>query len=120
MYGLKEEIDLSFLNGREVIQIAMGVYQTQLGFDEDVTISVGGEFTYFGGQGDSIWKPEPGFSPVAARTVALLGASIQFFESNENGALKLSFSNSQRLTIPDSSKKHESCQITRPGHTIVA
>ena len=119
MYGLKKEIDLSFLHGREVIQIAIGVYQAQFGFDEEVTICVDGEFTYFGGQGDSIWKPEPGFSPVAARTVALLGASIQFFESNENGTLKLSFSNRQRLTIPNSSKECESYQITRPGHTIV-
>jgi len=36
MYGLKKDIDLSFLTGRELIQLAIGVYQVQFGFDEDV------------------------------------------------------------------------------------
>jgi hypothetical protein len=36
MYGLKTEIDLSFLTGRELIQLAIGVYQVQFGFDQEV------------------------------------------------------------------------------------
>jgi hypothetical protein len=119
MYGLKKGIDLSFLNGRELVQVAIGVYQTAFGFDEDVTIYVDGGFTYFDGQSDSVWKPEPGFEHVAARTVALLAASITSLESHENGTLKLTFTNGHRLLIPDSSKQYESYQITRPGQTIV-
>jgi hypothetical protein len=38
MYGLRKDIDLKFLNGRECVQIAIGVYQIQFGFDEDVRI----------------------------------------------------------------------------------
>lgn len=34
MYGLGREIDLSFLNHREVEQVAVGVYQMIFGFDE--------------------------------------------------------------------------------------
>jgi hypothetical protein len=43
MYGLEKEFDLSFLNGREVEQVAIGVYQIQFGFDEDVRVSVEGQ-----------------------------------------------------------------------------
>jgi hypothetical protein len=119
MYGLSKDIDLKFLNGRECIQIAIGVYQIQFGFDEDVRISVEGQFRYFDGGTEVVWRPEPGFAQIAARTVALLGATIDSFESRENGTLTLIFSNGHRLIIPDSSKEYESYQITRPGETIV-
>jgi hypothetical protein len=119
MYGLKKDIDLSFLNGREVIQVAIGVYQTQFGFDEDVTIYVHSQFSYFDGRDEWIWKPEGGAAQIAARTVSLLGTTIQSFEGQENGTLSLVFSNGQRLTIFDNSKEYESYDITRPGSTIV-
>jgi len=119
VYGLNKNIDLSFLNGREVIQVAIGVYQVQFAFDEDVTIYVEGGFSYFDGKDEVIWKPEPGAADIASRTVALLGATIASFEGHENGTLELHFSNGHRLTIPDSSKQYESYQITRPGVNII-
>jgi len=119
MYGLKKEIDLSFLTRRELIQLAIGVYQVQFGFDEDVRISVESEFRYFDGQTEWIWRREPGSSSTAARAVALLGATIESFESNIDGTLTLAFSNQHRLTILDSSKEYESHDITRPGRTII-
>jgi len=119
MYGLSKDIDLSFLTGREVIQVAIGIYQIIFGFDEDVRISAYSQFRYFDGQEEWIWKPERGAEQIAARTVSLLGATIQGFEGQENGTLTLDFSNGHRLTIPDSSKEYESYDITRPGETIV-
>src|SRR6267378_441565 len=105
MYGLSKDLDLNFLNGREVVQVAIGVYQIQ--------------FKYFDGQEEWIWKPEPGAAQIAARTVSLLSATIQNFDRQENGTLILTFSNGGRLTILDSSREYESYQITRPGQTIV-
>jgi len=119
MYGLKKQIDLTFLNGRELIQLAVGLYQVIFRFDEDVAVSVEGEFRYFDGQAEWIWRPEPGSSLIAARTVALLGATIESLESNANGTLALTFSCGHRLTLADSSREYESYQITRPGETIV-
>ena len=119
MYGLRKDIDLSFLNARELIQVAIGVYQIQFGFDEDVIIYVESQFNYFDGQEERIWKPEPGAAQIAAHTVALLGATIESFESNANGTLALTFSNGHRLTLADSSREYESYQITRPGENIV-
>jgi Family of unknown function (DUF6188) len=119
MYGLKKELDLSFLTGRALIQLAIGVYQVQFGFDEDVRISVESEFRYFDGQAEWIWRPEPGASSIAARAVALLGATIESFGSNIDGTLTLAFSNQHRLTILDSFKEYESYDITRPCQTII-
>jgi hypothetical protein len=119
MYGLPKDIDLSFLNGREVIQVAIGVYQVQFGFDEDVIVYVHSQFNYFDGREEWIWKPEPGAAQIAARTVSLLSATIESFEAHEDGTLALKFSNGQRLIILDNSKDYESYDITRPGETIV-
>lgn len=114
-----KEIDLSFLGGRELIQIAIGLYHISFRFDEDVAISVEGEFRYFDGQEECIWKHQPGAEQIAARTVSLLGSTIKNFERHEDGTLILTFSNGLRLTIVDNSKMYESYDITRPGHTIV-
>lgn len=119
MYGLKKEIDLSFLNGRELIQVAIGLYQISFRFDEDVAISVEGEFCYFDGQAESTWKAETAAAQIASRTVSLLGSTIRSYAGREDGTLSLVFSNGQRLTILDSSKEYESYDITRPGVTIV-
>jgi hypothetical protein len=119
MYGLSKDLDLNFLNGREVVQVAIGVYQIQFGFDEDVIIYVESQFNYFDGQEEWIWKPGPGAEQIAARTVSLLSAKIQNFDRQDNGTLILTFSNGGRLTILDSSREYESYQITRPGQTIV-
>ena len=92
MYGLTNDIDLSFLTGREVQQVAIGVYQVQFGFDEDVTIAVESEFHYFDGQREWVWKPEPGGPQIAAHTLSLLGATIHSHEGHANGTLILGFS----------------------------
>lgn len=119
MWGLKKEIDLSFLTGRELMQVAIGSFQVQFRFDEDVAISVEAEFHYFDGQQEWTWLQEPNSSQVAGRTVAMLGASIISFESSEDGTLALTFSNGHRLTIVDSYKEYESYDITRPGLNII-
>lgn len=115
MYGLKKEIDLGFLVGRELIQVGIGLYQIQFHFDEDVTVSVEAEFRYFDGQHEWSWRQEPSSHQIATRTVAMLGANITNLESNENGTLALIFSNGHRLTILDPFKEYEAYAITRPG-----
>lgn len=119
MYGLKNEVDLRFLKGRELIRVAIGSFQVQFHFDEDVAVSVEAEFHYFDGQREWIWRQQPASPHLAARTVAMLGAIITAFESCENGTLALTFSNGHRLTIVDSFKDYESYDITRPGQTII-
>jgi hypothetical protein len=119
MHGLKKEIDLSFLTGRELTQIAIGRFQVQFHFDENVAVSVEAEFRYFDGEQEWTWRQEPSSTHIAGRTVGMLGASITSFQSSEDGTLVLTFSNRHRLTVLDSSKQYESYDITRPGQTII-
>jgi hypothetical protein len=119
LYGLRKGIDLTFLTGREVTQVAVGVFQVQFHFDEDVSISVESQFTYFDGQREWTWEQGLTFAQVAIRTVSLLSAKIQSFEAQENGTVSLAFSNGHRLTIFDSSKDYESYTISHHGGTIV-
>lgn len=85
MYGTQSGMDLSFRNGREVIRLAIGVYQVQFGFDEDVRIAVGAGFRHFDGKDELVWKTESGSPHIAACTVALLDATIERFEGQQDG-----------------------------------
>jgi hypothetical protein len=120
MYGLPNDVDLDFLIGRTVDQVAIGIHEVIFGFDEDIRITVYQEFRYFDGQTESIWRPEEvGSSLMAGRTAALLGYPVENIDRHANGMLALTFANKSRLTIIDSSKEYESYDITRPGETIV-
>lgn len=119
MYGLRDDIDLHFLIGRTLIQVGIGLYQIIFRFDEEVAISVTGEFSFHDEHSVWVWRPEPGSYAHAARTASLLGKSIQDLECNSNGTLTLRFSNDSHLTLLDNSDEFESYDITRPGQTIV-
>jgi Family of unknown function (DUF6188) len=119
MYGLKPDIDLSILTGRELSQVAISLYSAIFRFDLDVAISIEGTFLYFDGKTEWTWKHQEGSCFIAARTVALLGATIESFERNTEGTLALIFSNGHRLTMVDDSKQFESYDITWPGHNVI-
>ena len=70
MYGLKEDIDLSFLNGRELTQVAVGSFDVLFNFDEDASISVIGQFKYFDDERECDWTPTPEGLPIAGLILA--------------------------------------------------
>jgi hypothetical protein len=119
MYGLPKNIDLNFLKGREVVQVAIGVFQIQFGFDEDAIIYAHSQFTLFDGHKDWTWTPEPSKVRVATRALRLLGAIVENVQAHEDGTLILSFSNGNILTLIDNSMEYESYDITRRGEAII-
>ncbi|HWA94406.1 MAG TPA: DUF6188 family protein [Terracidiphilus sp.] len=119
MYGLNEDVDLEFLDGRELIQLCVGVHQLIFNFDELVTISVEGKFSYFDSDHEAVLQPTPQTSTSIARTAALLGSSIKKYTSAADGTLILEFSNQHRLTLFDSDPRFEAYTIKSPGRTIV-
>jgi hypothetical protein len=119
MPPIKKNVDLGFLNGRELIQLCIGLYQIIFKFDDELAISVEQGFCYFDGQDKWTWRPEPGSSLLAARAVTLLGTRIDSFEVSSGSTLVLNFSNGHNLTIMGGSNGYESYDITRPGQSIV-
>jgi hypothetical protein len=117
MYGLTESIDLSFLNGRELIQIAIGRYQVIFAFDEQVTISVESSYEFRSEAGISVWTP--GATQAAAAVLGLLGAIVTKAQGMTDGTLTLIFAGEKSIVILDTSKTFESYQINKPGSTIV-
>jgi hypothetical protein len=117
MYGLREGMDLSFLRGREVIQIAIGVHQVIFAFDGDIGISLESEFcTARDSAGSSTWRG--GEPRSACPALSPLGAVIVDVNGREDETLILVFSDKKRPTIYDS-REFESYTISRPGETIV-
>jgi hypothetical protein len=117
MYGLKREVDLTFLRGREVVQLAIGMHQVIFNFDEDISISIEGAFEYSSHASCSVWRP--GAPLIAAATVNLLTTRVEAVDGHEDGTLDLKFSNGDRLLIRDTSREYESFQISRRGGIIV-
>ena len=117
MHGLDTTIDLSFLTGREVLQVAIGIHDVQFAFDRDVRISITGSFRYVSREGSSEWQP--GAPQAAAPALRLLGATVEQVYGQKDGTLELTFSTGGRLTVLDNSKEFESYTISRPGETIV-
>jgi len=115
MYGFKEDLDVSFLVGLELGQVAIGEYQVQFGFDQDTPISVELFFRYTSAEGSVEWTQQPQSSKAAAATLNLLGASVVAATIVDPKTLELEFSNGDRLQLLDVSERYESLSITRPG-----
>ena len=119
MYELKEDVDLSFLSGCELVQVCIGRYQLTFNFNKNVSISIESEFRYLDNQNEWKWQPEDPGNLVASRTVALLGAKVERVERGPSNSLHLFFSNGPQLLILAPSQEFECYQISRPGQTIV-
>jgi hypothetical protein len=118
LYGIPKDTDLSFLIGREVEQVCIGVFQVQFHFDQDVSIFVTGSFRYIDESGSAYeWLPKN--HNLAARTANLLGLFVTDLTAEPSGTLTLAFSNAAKLIIFDDSKQYESYEIRKPGLTIV-
>jgi hypothetical protein len=117
MYGLDPKIDVWFIEGRELIQVAVGRYQIQFAFDRDVAMSVEQKFEYRF-QGELVtW--EPGKMEAAGAVLKLVTATVTQARGTRDGTLTLEFDSGAILIVYDASNQCKSYTITRPGTTIV-
>ncbi|MDH5741120.1 MAG: hypothetical protein OEY77_12415 [Nitrospira sp.] len=98
MHGLPENIDLSFLIGKELQSVCVGFCTVQLHFDgKNTGISVEGRFTHQVGPKIFQWESDIPHSKkmtsAAASIFGLLGTSIISVKSERDGTLRLTFSN---------------------------
>jgi hypothetical protein len=106
LYPLGDDVDLSFLEGRELIQVSIGIYQVS--FSKELTITVEDCFVIDEPKGQTTWKPEAIHE--ASRTVCLLGRTTK--EVRRSGsALELQFGDGYSLAIRPVESRFESYQI---------
>lgn len=92
MYGLPENIDLSFLAGKELQQVCVAFCTIQLNFDgKNTDIGIEGRFTHRAGSKTCEWASDIPHSKkmtsTAASIFSLLGTSIVSVEATQDGTL---------------------------------
>lgn len=109
MHGLPPTIDLSFLLGRRLEQLALGEHQVQLLFDDGVAIDMEGEFSLDGARGTVA---------DAHLLHVLIGRDVLRADRGGYGDLVLAFG-THVLEIHDSNESFESYCVRAAGRYIV-
>lgn len=131
MYGLPDNIDLSFLSGVDLIEIRVGQFQVRLEFEDSAAISVRGTLLIaLEGTGCT---PEPiscdeGIAQTAntgavcttlCKLISLVGRKVIGINRVPDGTLTLRFENEAQVTILDSNHGYESYEISHGERTII-
>jgi Family of unknown function (DUF6188) len=118
MYGLPKDIDLSFLLGKDLEQVAIGRYCVNLNFYDDTWISIQSCFIHQSSGVEHEWIQE--LPPSAASSVlSLLKASIVDAKGETDGTLTCTFSNGDLLTVYDDDPHYECYQIRHKTHLYI-
>jgi len=118
MSTLLQTEDLSFLHGKQVDQVCIGLYQLQIRLSENVCISLEGNFHHKGHGSSSANMME--ISTKGSTLLSLLGKTVERVMAGAGNALTLQFSDNEVLTIFIRGASYESLMITAPGKNIVA
>jgi hypothetical protein len=124
MYGLPEDIDLSFLVGKELQQVCVAFCTIQLHFDgKNTGIGIEGRFTHRSESNIFEWDsdiPHPNkMTSAAASIFSLLGTSIISVKGERDGTLQLIFSNKDEVTLHDDTPMYEAYQIWNGDDPII-
>jgi hypothetical protein len=112
MYGLPADVDVRFLCERELVQVAIGVYEVQLHFDSNVSIAIQCHCQV----GAQVYEPGKvaGFP-----LIGLLGRVVVNVMPLEQRHLRLDFDDGSSLVILENDEPYESYTVTGPGGAIV-
>ncbi|MHB8755297.1 MAG: DUF6188 family protein [Candidatus Acidiferrales bacterium] len=117
MYGLPANFDSSFLVGRNLEMICFSSSQVYLHFDDQVTITIEGEFSY------QLQRSEPDVQAIhmpimESKLMHLLEHSISEAAGDGNGTLTLVFDNGHVLKCFEASG-YESYQIKHGAARLI-
>jgi len=111
-----QNVDLSFLKGRELLQVCVGQFQLQFLFTGKIKIFTECGIKFF----DKNITHELSSSPESAAFITpLIGNSIIDFEVSSDGTLKLHFSNGQNFALYNDQSGYEYYQINHDETVIV-
>jgi len=118
MYGLNQQVDLSFLSDRKLLQVCVGEFQVILRFDGDTTITLECAFGYTPKSGQKLLGV-PSSQNSAACLLGLVGLQVMHVNNLGNGNLEIVLTNRDRVEIYDSNADTESYQISSPRGMII-
>jgi hypothetical protein len=118
MYGLREDTDLSFLVGREVLGVQARENNLHLKFDSSVEINIESKAVMRRSSEERIqWTH--GCSDLDQEFRGPVGSKLQFFRGDPSGTLEIDFSNGSMLTLFEDSREYKSYTISGLGVTVV-
>jgi hypothetical protein len=113
VYGVPEDLDLQFLQGAELIEVCMGLYQVHFIFYPEAHISVEGEWKLYAANGSELDRSRPSPRQEAFQLHRLLGQRVSASAVSSPNWIALRFEAGESLRISDSSKEYESFSIQR-------
>jgi len=108
MYGLAPDTDLSFLLKKRLAEVAVGLGQVQLNFEDGVSIYIYSSYDIHFGDRFVPGQPLP---HGAANLLGLPGSIIECVAIEEKGTLSLTFSTGNRVIVYDDDDHYESYEI---------
>ena len=116
MYKIPVGSDWSFLVGKRLVQLCIGVYNLQLHFDNAISISIdcdGSRSVPFQFTSASAASSAPACTlpELAVPLVSLVGAVVQSAYAENSTTLAISFDNTEVLRILDTSDVYESFSV---------
>lgn len=118
MYGIPEGLDLTFLHGRELVQVCLGLHQVQFHFRPDATLAVEGAWELFDAAGHELDRNEPRSRSKPFQFHRVLGRSVVASEIRSPHWFTLYFDSGESLRVFDNSAEYESFSI-QPGDIVV-
>jgi hypothetical protein len=115
MYGVPADLPIQPFVGRELNQICLGRFQTQLHFSGTGSISVEGRWELRDGAGDIVDRAEEHETRESYRIHRLIDAAVARFSIDAPRSFTLFFDNGLALTVFDDSEQYESFSINVDG-----
>jgi hypothetical protein len=117
MYGLPANVDLSFLQNRDLDQICFGAYQVQFNFDKNVRVFIQNAFSYVDSVG-SVFEMKTAASSTML-VDRLIGKTVTEVKPSQDGTLQITFNTGEKLILYDDDKAYECYEIGNREKTIV-
>lgn len=116
MYKLSHQVELDFLQHKQLQMLCFGEYSLYLHFDDEIIITVEGRFQHKTGKAKNRIYSFPIDTSCLMR---LLGAFVQRIEVENEEDLRLDFSNGDSLILEGQNGPYEAYQIRHRGGLIV-
>lgn len=117
MKGLSLDTDLTFLRGRELLQVCIGSNEVQMNFDEEVRITIESTCEYF--ENDVLLHEIENYKNSANIICVLVGLVIIDAKVDSAGGFSLLFDGLRCLHVLNSVSNYESFSITNRYQQLI-